>query len=58
MQVINETLRMANMAPIMYRKAVNDVEIKGKYHSSMAALEVKILYILYFKVEIVDQKNK
>nr|BAH20010.1 AT5G48000 [Arabidopsis thaliana] len=27
--VINETLRMANMAPIMYRKAVNDVEIKG-----------------------------
>nr|UAK14947.1 cytochrome P450 708A13 [Iberis amara] len=27
--VINETLRMTNVAPIMFRKAVNDVEIKG-----------------------------
>lgn len=30
MQVINETLRMANLTNVMFRKAVNDVEIKGK----------------------------
>ncbi|KAG7564058.1 Cytochrome P450 [Arabidopsis suecica] len=27
--VIKETLRMANVAPVMFRKALNDVEIKG-----------------------------
>ncbi|KAG7559226.1 Cytochrome P450 superfamily [Arabidopsis thaliana x Arabidopsis arenosa] len=27
--VIRETLRMANVAPVMFRKALNDVEIKG-----------------------------
>lgn len=43
MQVINETLRMTNVAPIMFRKAVTDVEIKGKYHSSLAPIRVKTL---------------
>ncbi|CAH2064744.1 unnamed protein product, partial [Thlaspi arvense] len=32
--VINESLRLANMAPMMFRKAVKDVEIKGKIHDS------------------------
>ena len=30
-QVINETVRLANIVPGIFRKAVEDVEVKGKF---------------------------
>lgn len=29
LQVINESLRLTNLAPMMFRRAVKDVKIKG-----------------------------
>ena len=31
-QVINETVRLANIVPGIFRKVVKDVEIKGKFN--------------------------
>ena len=31
MQVVNETVGLANIVPAVFRRAVNDVKMKGKY---------------------------
>ncbi|KAL9309850.1 putative cytochrome P450 [Arabidopsis thaliana] len=40
--VINESLRLGSLSPAMFRKAVNDVEIKGKFESLFCVIKITI----------------
>ncbi|VVB00126.1 unnamed protein product [Arabis nemorensis] len=41
--VINESLRLGSLSPAMFRKAVSDVEIKGKYDSLFCTIYYKLV---------------
>ncbi|CAL9219063.1 unnamed protein product [Arabidopsis halleri] len=40
--VINESLRLGSLSPAMFRKAVSDVEIKGKFESLFCVMKITI----------------
>ncbi|CAA7045213.1 unnamed protein product [Microthlaspi erraticum] len=45
--VINESLRLTNTTPLLFRKAVSDVEIKGKYYYKVIYIYIKGKWLRY-----------
>lgn len=54
MQVINETVRLANIAPGIFRKVMKEVEIKGIIISFSFSL---ILYIYIYVYKLKNHTN-
>lgn len=48
LQVINETIRLANIVPGIFRRVTKDVHIKGKFKNTWYCFKVENMISYYF----------